>query len=96
MAIASDKSNDESMPQAFVAGYTRYKEFYSPDYSNPQTASYPDTRATLYWNPYVFTDATNRSIQIPFYNNDHSKKLRVVMEGVNANKQFTRVEKIIE
>jgi hypothetical protein len=96
MAIASDKSNDESMPQAFVAGYTRYKEFYSPDYSNPQTASYPDTRTTLYWNPYVFTDATNRSIQIPFYNNDHSKKLRVVMEGVNANKQFTRVEKIIE
>jgi hypothetical protein len=96
IAISTDKSNDESMLKAFVAGYTPYKEFYSPDYSSPQAASYADTRATLYWNPYVFTDASHRSIQLPFYNNDHAKKIRVIIEGVNANKQLTRVEKIID
>ncbi len=96
IAISADKSNEETMLQAFITGYTPYKEFYSPDYSNAQATGYQDSKATLYWNPFVFTDATNRSIQLPFYNVDHTKKLRVIIEGVNANKQFTRVEKIIE
>ena len=94
--ILPDKANDISMAKTYLSGYTAYKEFYSPDYSDRQQASHQDTRTTLYWNPYVLLDASHRSIQLPFFNNDHSKRLRVVIEGVNGNKQFTRVEKIIE
>lgn len=79
-----------------LAGYTIYKQFYSPDYS-VQTGSFlPDVRTTLYWNPYILTDATNHKVSLEFYNNDISKKLRVVLEGINADGKLARVEKIIE
>ncbi len=94
--ILPDKTHDISMAKTYLSGYTAYKEFYSPDYSDRQQASHQDTRTTLYWNPYVLLDTSHKSIQLLFFNNDHSKRLRVVIEGVNGNKQFTRVEKIIE
>lgn len=89
-------NNNTSMPKSFVAGYTRYKEFYSPDYTVPQPYNDPDTRTTLYWNPYVFTDPKNHKVRLTFFNNDNSKKLRVIIEGVNADGKFARVEKLIE
>ena len=85
-----------SMPKSFVAGYTAYKEFYSPDYTVPQPFNDPDMRTTLYWNPYVFTDPKNHKVRLSFFNNDSSKKLRVIIEGVNADGKFARVEKLIE
>ena len=78
-----------------LQGYTPIKEFYNPNYSVVQTAV-PDTRSTIYWNPYVLTDNKNKSIKLEFYNNDISKKLRIVLEGVNAAGQLARVEKVIE
>jgi hypothetical protein len=42
------------------------------------------------------TDANNRRILFTFYNNDITKKLRVVIEGVNMEGKLTRIEKIIE
>jgi len=56
----------------------------------------PDVRTTLYWNPYILTDATNHKVKLEFYNNDISKKLRVVLEGINADGKLARVEKVIE
>jgi hypothetical protein len=93
--IKSAPSNS-SMQKSFVAGYTRYKEFFSPDYTVPQPYNDPDTRTTLYWNPYVFTDPRNHKVRLSFFNNDNSKKLRVIIEGVNADGKLARVEKIIE
>ncbi|MDE3145073.1 MAG: hypothetical protein KGL19_13025 [Bacteroidota bacterium] len=84
------------MPKTFVAGYTKYKEFYSPDYTVPQPYNDADARTTLYWNPYVFTDPKNHKVRLTFFNNDSSKKLRVIIEGVNADGKFARVEKLIE
>lgn len=78
-----------------LAGYTPYKEFYSPNYS-VNNNSQPDVRTTLYWNPYVLTDKKNKTYKIEFYNNDISKRLRVVLEGVNAEGKLTRIEKILE
>jgi len=80
----------------FLEGYTAYKQFYSPDYSQPTGNFSPDLRTTLYWNPYILTDASTHKVKIEFYNNDISKKLRIVLEGMNADGKLARVEKEIQ
>jgi hypothetical protein len=79
-----------------LAGYTPYKEFYSPNYETASSDFAQDLRTTLYWNPFVLTSSKTRTIQIQFYNNDISKKLRLILEGVNTDGKLARVEKIIE
>lgn len=89
--------NVKGLDFAKVPGYNPPKQFYSPDYSKAdQAAAAEDYRTTLYWNPFVMTDKTNRRILFTFYNNDITKKIRVVVEGVNADGKLTRIEKIIE
>ncbi|HEY6899167.1 MAG TPA: hypothetical protein VI233_00930 [Puia sp.] len=87
--------SDATLSYKMLEGYSVFRKFYSPDYSVPvqETA---DTRATLYWKPYVMTDAHTRKATIEFYNNDISRKFRVIVEGVNAKGQLTRTEKLIE
>ncbi len=84
----------EGLGYSTLAGYSRYKEFYNPNYAVDDNK--PDVRTTLYWNPFVLTDKKNKTVQLQFYNNDISKKFRVIIEGVNSNGQLARVEKIIE
>ena len=81
---------------ASIAGYSPVKEFYSPDYSNQNAFDSVDLRKTLYWNPYVVTDKIHRRILLTFYNNDITKKMRVVIEGCNEEGKLTRVEKILQ
>jgi hypothetical protein len=78
-------------------GYTVRKQFYSPDYAIPDPRhELPDNRVTLYWNPYVFTDKENGTIKLEFYNNDFTKKLRVIMEGFDVQGRLVHFERIIE
>ncbi|MDD2793621.1 MAG: hypothetical protein PHD73_10625, partial [Sediminibacterium sp.] len=93
----ADRSTDriKGMNSATLSGYTAYKEFYHPDYTYP-VAKKPDTRSTLYWNPYVLTDKKNKTVKISFFNNDLTRKFRIIVEGVNAAGKLARVEKIIE
>lgn len=86
----------EGMEKTLFIGYTPYKEFYSPDYSTQPDSFLPDVRTTLYWNPFVLTDKRNKTVWIDFYNNDISKRLRVIIEGINSDGKLTRVEKIIQ
>ncbi|MEO6315891.1 MAG: hypothetical protein ABIU63_17870 [Chitinophagaceae bacterium] len=80
-----------------INGYTAVKEFYSPDYATVTALNeLPDLRTTLYWAPYILLDKTKKRIKIQFYNNDITKRFRVVLEGVNANDKFAHVEKVIE
>ncbi|MEO7801631.1 MAG: hypothetical protein ABIR81_06515, partial [Ginsengibacter sp.] len=80
-----------------IPGYAVTKEFYSPDYSQAeQDIDADDYRTTLYWNPFVMTDKTHRRILLPFYNSDITKKIRVVIEGCNAEGKLTREEKVFE
>ena len=83
------------MGYGLIAGYTPYKEFYKPDYSYNQNTD-PDLRTTLYWNPYILTDKSSNTYKIEFYNNDISKRLRVILEGVDSDGKLTHLEKIIE
>lgn len=71
----------------YYEGYSRVREFYSPDYSErvlPDTADY---RRTLYWNPNIWTDTKGRA-SVTFYNNKNTKKLHVRAEGFTRNGDF--------
>ncbi len=95
--VTSNTSNVGGMDKSKLTGYSVPKEFYSPDYSKEVTnADLPDIRPTLLWQPYILTDKNNHKINLTFYNNDVSKRIRIVLEGINEEGQLTRVEKIIE
>ena len=85
----------KGLNNALFVGYTKYKEFYQLDYASEQPKN-PDTRTTLYWNPYLLTDKKNKTVKFQFYNNDMTQRFRVVLEGVNAEGKLARIEKIIE
>ncbi|NML20652.1 hypothetical protein HHL16_07190 [Pseudoflavitalea sp. G-6-1-2] len=96
-----DMRNTSNVPGGMeknrMVGYSAAKEFYSPDYSK-ENALYDvlDVRTTLYWAPYLLTDKNSRKATITFYNNDISKKLKVIVEGMNEAGMMTRVEKVLE
>lgn len=92
-------SDDKSKGLGYVqiAGYTAVKQFYSPDYATSSLLNdLPDLRTTLYWAPYILLDKTKKRAKIQFYNNDITRRFRVVLEGVNANDKLVRVEKVVE
>lgn len=94
---AANAQTSPGLEKGILVGYAPPKEFYSPDYTKESPLhEVTDVRTTLYWAPYVLTDAGNRRLTIQFYNNDISTKLRVVLEGMNAEGRLTRVEKLIE
>lgn len=93
--IDNSKSS-KGMLSAILAGYTRFKEFYNPQYDNPSENPETDIRTTLYWNPYVITNKKSPRFRIQFFNNDISSKFLVVVEGVNADGRMTRVTKLID
>jgi len=95
-----EKRNDanfKGLARATLVGYAVMKEFYVPNYleNNPENEK-EDIRTTLYWKPFVLTDKDNRKVSIKFFNNDISKKLRIVLEGVNEDGKLTHIEKIIQ
>jgi len=79
-----------------VPGYSPIKEFYSPDYTETNKSTGTDARTTLLWMPYILTDKLNRKVSVSFYNNDFTKKMRIVLEGINEEGKMIRVEKIVE
>ena len=80
-----------------IAGYTPIKQFYSPDYATASALNdLPDLRTTLYWAPYILLDKTKKRLKIQFYNNDITKRFRIVLEGINSNDKMARVEKVVE
>jgi len=90
------RPKDTDLQSVKVSGYSSVKEFYSPDYSQSNTGMGNDARTTLLWLPYVVTDATTRKIPVTFYNNDFTKKIRIILEGVNDEGKMIHLEKIIE
>jgi hypothetical protein len=94
-----DRTNDKGKGLDYVqiTGYTPVKQFYSPDYATASLLNdLPDLRTTLYWAPYILLDKSKKRFKILFYNNDVTHRFRVVLEGVNSNDKFVRVEKVIE
>jgi hypothetical protein len=90
-------SDVKGLDFAKISGYNSEKEFYSPDYSKyDERHTDGDYRATLYWNPFILTDKNSRRQLFTFYNNDITRKFRVVIEGCDEQGRLTRIEKIFE
>jgi len=85
----------EGLQSSLLSGYTKFKEFIQPDYDNPKNFSNPDYNPTLYFNPFILTDKNSPRVTIDFTNNDTSKKLNIVLEGINAEGKMARVVKIV-
>jgi TonB-dependent SusC/RagA subfamily outer membrane receptor len=76
-------------------GYSTSAEFESPDYSEHNSGDDRlDLRSTIYWNPFLVTDA-KQPLLVSFYAADISTKYRIVVEGVTAEGEAVRGEKII-
>ncbi len=79
-----------------IAGYTPLKEFYMPDYAENKNITYTDARTTLLWTPYILTDKNSLKIPVIFYTNDISKRIKIIVEGINEDGKLIHIEKIIE
>ncbi len=77
-------------------GYSITKEFYNPDYKGADAKhTAPDYRTTLYWNPDIYTDPETKSVKLNFFNNDFSKRYKIVVEGFDAAGKLIHLEKVV-
>jgi hypothetical protein len=91
-----NQANSKGMENTILGGYSVFKEFFNPNYDKPTGNFEVDNRTTLYWNPYLLTNKRSPRTKVEFYNNDSSKKLQLVLEGMTSNGKLTRVVKMIE
>jgi hypothetical protein len=92
-----DDASFKGLDKARIVGYSPVKEFYSPNYAQQiQENEAIDLRTTLYWNPHIITNKLNRRVTLQFYNNDITKKVRIVLEGINENGKLARIEKSLQ
>jgi hypothetical protein len=92
-----DDPSFKGLDRAILIGYAAPKQFYSPDYlqNNPLNEA-EDLRTTLYWKPFVLTDRDRKQINVDFFNNDITRKIRIVLEGFNEDGKLTHIEQIIQ
>ena len=88
--------NAKGLEYTILGGYSRFKEYASPNYDKPEPSFDPDNRTTLLWSPFVLTNKKSPRIKLNFFNNDFSKKFLLVLEGVNSEGKLVRVVKAID
>jgi hypothetical protein len=87
----------KGLPNLVLAGYSKFKEFYSPSYEEPdENSTKPDNRTTIYWNPNLITNQAQQRIRIDFFNSDFTKSFNMVLEGINSDGKMTRVVRTID
>jgi hypothetical protein len=92
-----DDPTIKGLDKAILIGYSAPKEFYSPNYlENSPLNERADMRTTLLWKPYILTDKDSKRVNIDFFNNDITKKMRIVLEGFNEDGKLTHIEQIIQ
>ena len=64
-----------------LAGYSSYREFYSPAYTRDNIQSErPDHRIVQYWDPNIFTE--NGKASVSFFSSDDISRYNVYVEGI--------------
>ncbi|MGI8582340.1 MAG: hypothetical protein ACR2KX_09085 [Chitinophagaceae bacterium] len=76
-------------------GYAVTREFYNPDYSVKADSSFTDNRTTLYWNGNLKPDKSGVAT-IRFYNNDTSKKYKIMIQGIDKKGNLIYKEQILQ
>ncbi len=99
LAIYTKKGEDYINKNGFASysiyqGYSIIKEFYAPDYQVNKEAK-TDHRITIDWRPDILINHINPSVPFSFYNNDRTKKFRIVIEGMTSTGKMISLEKII-
>lgn len=78
-------------------GYSVIKQFYSPDYTLDTTVRKNlDQRITLQWIPNLAINGINPKVPIVFFNNDRSRRFRIVIEGMTSTGKLESLEKIVD
>ncbi len=91
-----NETKPDKLPYVEYNGYSISKEFYNPDYNSKDVRQpLSDKRTTLYWNPDLYTDTDTKSLKLNFFNNDFSKKFKVVVEGFDAAGKLVHLEQIV-
>ncbi len=76
------------------AGYAAGRDFYNMDYEKIKPDDgFTDTRTTLYWNPTL--KIVNGKAGIEFFNDDITKKFKIVIEGIDRKGKLLHVEKVL-
>jgi hypothetical protein len=101
IAVYTKKGSDatrglKGLNNTTIAGYTVTKEFYSPNYSLPNSPATLDMRSTLFWKPNIITDAATKKVKFVFYNNDITKRFRVVLEGMNDDGRLVHFTTVLK
>ncbi len=102
LAIYLKKPGDEGywekdryqLREQTVTGYTVPTDFRVQDYSQNETKVVLDARKTLLWQPYTVVD--RGVVEIKFYNNDHTQKIRIRAEGISSEGKIVYFERVLE
>ena len=86
--------NDSRGDEAFLLGYSKYKDFYVPKYNVSDTKKIRLERSTVYWQPkLIFDDNGNAHVDIYTFKNYPS--LNFVLEGITTDGNPCHYEWII-
>lgn len=78
-------------------GYAVVRQFFAPDYEQDPffNKNETDKRYTLYWNAQI-KPAKDGKYRFVFFNNDISTKLKLIIQGIDADGQFIYTEQILQ
>jgi hypothetical protein len=77
-------ANPAGVSNFTIEGYQPQIPFYQMDYAQEADSELVDQRQTIYWNPYLVTDATGK-VQVSFYTNDLAGPMTVVVRGLGLD-----------
>lgn len=87
---------DSKLTSFVIKGFTSLTPYIQPDYSSEKKRAVIDRRKTLLWVSTIHLNQEKPIEHIYYYNNDHSKKHRVIIEGVKQNGDLIRKEWVVE
>ncbi|MEP1034100.1 TonB-dependent receptor plug domain-containing protein [Ekhidna sp.] len=66
-------------------GYSKVREFFSPNYAKPiDEHAKPDFRTTLYWNPTIITGG-GKAAPVSFYSSDQTGTFDIIVQGITVD-----------
>jgi len=87
---------DSKLTSFTIKGYTSFTPYTQPDYSSELNRAVIDMRKTLLWAPTIHLNHDKPKMTFVYYNNDRSKKHRLIVEGVKQNGEVIRRDWLIE
>ncbi len=84
------------LTQIPIRGFTNYQPFIGPQYSSEKQKSVIDKRKLLHWVSSLYLSQEQPEFKISYFNNDRSKRHRIIIEGIRQNGDLIRKDWILE